>query len=447
MSIIGSVRRALGVVAFGFALGAALAEAAIVVSPRPAYAQEQKADDSGSQDIDALLSRAQSDIENKDYAAAADKYEAYLAKRPQDAQIHFQLGYAYTALQKMDDARAEYRKATELDPKMGAAFLNLGLTELNSDPAAAIAPFEKAAELMPGEARPRLLLATALAHSGKTDEAIAQYQAAEKLDASDFEVHIGLAQTLLAKNRAVEAEREFRAAIALNGQDAQGHLGLGECLLAEKKYADAANELTAYLDAHPDDQKTRLAFISALIDAGKYDAALAELDRRDTATQDSLPILKLRFDALEGEKRYDEALATLNKAEALAPQDADIHSKLGRMDLDKKDYVHAAQEFLAALKLQPENGDALAALVNAEYLAKDYGYALKAIDLLSQRAPLSASTLFVRADCYDKLGKKPEALDAYDKFLAANTDRNSDMYFAATERARDLRREMGKNHK
>ncbi|HEY6465337.1 MAG TPA: hypothetical protein VIY69_05055, partial [Candidatus Acidoferrales bacterium] len=58
---------------------------------------------------------------------------------------------------------------------------------------------------------------------------------------------------------------------------------------------------------------------------------------------------------------------------------------------------------------------------------------------------LSAQTLFIRADSYDKLGKKPEALDGYERFLATNTDRNSDMYFAAAERARILRRELGKH--
>jgi tetratricopeptide (TPR) repeat protein len=438
-------RRAFGL-ALGLILGGTLGAAASVWGQALPPAQAQPPD-GGGQTPDSLLVKAQADIDNKDYEAAATKYEIYLVQRPKDAQIHFQLGYCYTALQKMDDARAQYQKATELDPKMAPAFLNLGLTELNSDPSAAVAPFERAVELMPNQERPELLLATALAHSGKTDAAIMQYQAAEKLDANDFQVHLGFGAALLAGNRASDAEQEFRAAVALDGQEAQGHLGLGECLVAEKKYGEGASELQIYLKAKPRDETARLTRVSALIDIAKYDDALAELDRASPAAQQALPALKLRYDALEGAKRYDDALATLNKAARLAPQDAEVHAKMAQLDMDKKDYLHAAQEFLAELKIQPQNMGALAGLVSSEYLVKDYGDALKAIDLLSQQEALPVPTLFVRADCYDKLGEKPEARDAYERFLSVNTDRNSDMYFAASERARDLSREIGKKQK
>jgi tetratricopeptide (TPR) repeat protein len=394
--------------------------------------------------LDSLLAKAQTDIDNKDYEAAAEKYQAYLAARPQDAQIHYQLGYAYTALQKMSDAHAEYQKATELDAKLAPAFLNLGLTEMNSDPTAAAAAFSRAAELMPDQARPRLLLATALAHSGKTDEAIAQYEAAEKIDAQDLDIHLGLAQTLRAAKRPADAQKEFRAAISIDRQNAQSHLELAECLLDEKKLDEGASELGVYLQMRPNDEQARLVRVSALIDGAKFDDALAELGRGSAAAQDTVPALKLRFDALEGAKRQDEALATLSRAETIAPQDAEIHLKLGHLYLDRKDYLHATQEFLAVVKMQPKDTQATALLADSAYLGKDYADALRAIDLLAQEEALPVRTLFVRADCYDKIGNKPEALDAYEKFLAANTDRNNDMYFAASERARDLRRQIGK---
>jgi Tfp pilus assembly protein PilF len=400
------------------------------------------ADDSA---LVSLLTKAQGDIDNQDYGAAAEKYQDYLAQHPDDAQVHFQLGYCYTALQKNDQARAEYQKATELDPKMAPAFLNLGLTELSSDPAAAVTPLGRAAELMPDQERPKLLLATALAHSGETDQAIAQYQAAAKIDPSDGELHRDFGATLFAANRPADAEKELRAALAANAQDAGANRMLGECLLAEKKYDEAATQLASYLKSQPGDDKTRFSLVSILIDAAKYDDAIAELDRATPAAQGSLAALELRFNALEGAKRYDEALATLAKAEAVAPGEADIHAKMAHLFLDRKDYARASQEFVATLKLQPANGDALAGLVNAEYSAKDYVDTVQAIDLLSKQKTLSTQTLFIQADCYDKLGKKPEALDAYEKFLAANTDRNNDMYFAAAERARILRRELGKH--
>src|SRR6185312_5295035 len=190
----------------------------------PGNSQAERADAQGQND--SLLARAQSDLDNQDYEAAAEKYQGYLASHPQDAQIHFQLGYCYTALQKTDLARTEYQKATELDPKLAPAFLNLGLAELTSDPAAAADAFQHASNLMPGQERPKLLLATALAHSGKTVEAIAQYQAAEEISPNDAQLHRDFGATLLNANRLSDAEKELRSAIALDSQDPETNLML-----------------------------------------------------------------------------------------------------------------------------------------------------------------------------------------------------------------------------
>ena len=84
----------------------------------------------------------------------------------------------------------------------------------------------------------------------------------------------------------------------------------------------------------------------------------------------------------------------------------------------------------------------LADLIVAQYGSGNYQAALDGLDLLSRRTTLSLSALFIRAACYDKLGQKGQALDAYKKFLQVNTDQNSDMYFEAATRARVLTREV-----
>jgi Flp pilus assembly protein TadD len=89
--------------------------------------------------LNNLLADAQAALDRKDYATAASDYQSYLEKKPDDAAAHFQRGYAFTAMQKVDEARAEYQKAIELNPKLAEAYLNLGLTLLDSDPNGAIA--------------------------------------------------------------------------------------------------------------------------------------------------------------------------------------------------------------------------------------------------------------------------------------------------------------------
>src|ERR1700759_3796106 len=54
--------------------------------------------------VNKLLQDAQAAMERKDFAAAAQEYQDYLAKKPDDAQAHFNLGYAFMSTQKLSDA-------------------------------------------------------------------------------------------------------------------------------------------------------------------------------------------------------------------------------------------------------------------------------------------------------------------------------------------------------
>ena len=395
--------------------------------------------------LNNLLAAAQGAMEQKDFAAAAQNYQEYLAKKPDDANIHFQLGYAYTALQKFPDAKIEYEKAIALDPKMAPAYLNLGLTLLDSDPAAAVEPLQRAVELSPNQAEPKYFLGAALEKSGKPALAIEQYQAAEKLDDKHFETRLALGRTLLKSNQPGEAESEFRAALGLRPDSASAQLGVAQTLLAQKKSNDAAAELAVYLKLQPRDNEARIEHASLLADLGRNDDALAELDRSRTGGPESLFVLKLRGRICFQAKRYDDAVTPLERATALAPQDADIPAQLGHVYLEKKDYPNAVRVLIVAWKMAPNDNDILGDLIAAEYLNKNYPAALQGLDVLSKRKALPLGTLFIRATCYDKLGQAAQALEAYQKFLSLNKDENSDMYFEAAARARFLARELKEN--
>jgi tetratricopeptide (TPR) repeat protein len=390
---------------------------------------------------DSLLQLAQSDVDAKDFAAAAEKYRTYLAAHPADAQIHFQLGYCDTALGQSEAARGEYQKATELDPALAPAFLNLGLTLIDRDPAAAVVPLRRAVELMPGEERPQMLLATSLERAGETVEALAEFAAAEKLDATDAQLHLEYGNALMKANRYANAEEQFRTALGADDSSKVGHIALSECLLAEKRYDEAAAELAMYLKLAPDDGRAHELRAEALLQAGRYDEGTAELKVSGADASVGVNAIMMQYGALMDAKQYDDALAVLAKAEALYPGNAMIHAELGKTYLQRKAYPSAIREFQEEMKAAPDDTNAMTGLATTAYLAKDYPDALSTLDTLAQKESLPPADLYVRAD---KIGKKAEALGAYEKFLAANTDHNSDMYFAASERVRSLKRELGK---
>jgi tetratricopeptide (TPR) repeat protein len=395
--------------------------------------------------LQQLLADAQAALDKQDYASAAQSYQDYLAKKPNDATVHYDLGYVYVALKRPADAKAEFEHAVAIDPKMGPAYLNLGLTLLASDPAGAVDPLRHAAELMPDQAQPKFYLGSALQRSGQSGPAIEQYEAAAKLDPKNAEIEIALAEAFLKARRASEAEAAYRDTLALHPEGTaawQAHLGMARSLIAQKKLDEGAVELAAYLEAKPGDTKARVERAAVLVDLGKDDDALAELDRASAAGPEDLPALKLRAKVYWTKKWYDEAIPVLQQAATLAPQDPNIAALLGHAYLQRKLYPNAIEELSIAYRADPNATDVLADLMGVEYQVKNYSVTLQLLDALAKHSELPPGSWFIRASCYDNLGQAVEALAAYQKFLSLNTDENSDMYFASTERARVLAREL-----
>ena len=394
-----------------------------------------------------LLVQAKAAADKNDYATATADYEKYLTQKPDDAAAHFDLGYVYTAQKEKGKAAVEYRKAIALDPKMTQAYLNLGISMLDDDAKAAIAPLQKATELNYDYAQGHYLLGTAEERAGESADAVKEYTIAVKLDPNDYPKHIALARAELAAGNASAAEPEFREALKLKANDAESELGLAQSLMEQKKSTDAAAALDDYLRGNPDDAKVRVMRASLLTELGRNDEALAELDRAAKAAPETLEALKLRSVIYYREKDFEKAAKTLQEAAALAPQDASIRARLGHAWLETKNYAGAAQELNEALRLDASSTDALRDLVAAEYLGKNYPATLAALDLLEQRETPKPGAWFVRATCYDHLGQAKVALDAYRKFLVMNTDQTSDEYFEATGRVRFLERVVkGKGH-
>ncbi len=414
--------------------------------PAPAKAAPAKptqpATDQRADPITTLLQDAAAAMERKDYAAAIPALQSYLAQRPEDATAQFQLGYAYSELQRWEEAIFAYGRAIALDPKLGAAHLNLGLVLLDRQPAAAVERFRRAAELMPEQARPRFLLAMALERTGKLAGAIEEYQAAERLDAKEYEIRFALGRALLRANRATQAEAEFREALALRGDAAPARLGLAESLRAQNKLEPAAAEFAAYLQVQPQDRESRLRRASVLTDLGHYEQALEELDRCDTEAAASLESYKLRAEIRLQQKQWAQAGEVLQKALERAPRDAELHARLGRVWLEKRDFPAAERELRQALQLDRNWTDALRDLVAVYYLGERYQATLQILDELDRRETPGAGSWFIRATCYDKLGRKAEAVAAYEKFLALDQGHSENEGFQARQRIRILAREL-----
>ncbi|HXR33130.1 MAG TPA: tetratricopeptide repeat protein [Verrucomicrobiae bacterium] len=383
--------------------------------------------------LNDLLDEAQADLDKNDFEAALVPLQKFLAEKPDVAFAHFQLAYALTAVKRTDEARVEYQKAAQLDPKMAEAQLNLGILLLEKDPSAAAGPLRKATELLPAQTRPRFLLGLALERSGDVAGATASFEAASHLDPNDVETLTHLGAMYLLSSRPADAEGKFRHALEIQPQSPMALQGLAQSLDAQKK-PDAAEAYRNYIAVQPGDAAARNRLIHILIEQQQYDAALAEIDRATAGQQPAVETLMLRADVQIAQRKLDDAIITLRQAVALAPNDAHLHGGLGHVLLQKRDFPAAEKELKNALQLDRNNLAYWKDLSSVFYLSENYPATLSALDLIAKAETLNAGQWFIRALCYDKLDEVRPALDAYRKFLELDQNKNPNQVWQANQR-------------
>ncbi|MGC1416385.1 MAG: tetratricopeptide repeat protein [Candidatus Acidiferrum sp.] len=398
-----------------------------------------------SNPLNDLLKEAQHDIDNNQFEAAITPLQKLLAEKPDIAWAHFQLAYAYTALKRTDEARAEYERTTALDPKMSEAYLNLGILLTEKDPAAAVAPLRKAVDLLPAQSRPRFLLGYALERSGDIPGATESYEAALHLDPRDTETVVHLGNLYYGLKKYPEAEAKYRSVLESQPKSAQALLGLAQSLDAQKK-PEAAAAYRDYLAVNLNDSRVRTRLMHMLLEQKQYDEALAELDRADAGGKaPALDSLRARADIQIAQKKWDESIATLRKAIALAPGDATLHAGLGRVYMQKRDFPDAEKEIKAALQIDRANLAYWKDLSSTYYLAGNWPAAISTLDLIAKAETPGPGEWFIRALCYDKLNQPKPALEAYQKFLELDQDKNPDQVWQAQQRSKVLRHMLGQD--
>lgn len=230
---------------------------------------------------------------------------------PQAAQ-HLQAGIDADKQHRFEVAIGEFRKVTELDPKLTAGFVNLGEVYMEThDYASAIAPLKHALELSPELPAAHQLLGYALLAQGYAAEAIPHLERVKEQAA------LGIAQ--LETGQLAEAVTNLRAALKArpNDPDLLYYLGRASGLLSKQT-------IDTLLSAYPDSA------------------------RAHQAMGENYFVLRRMPDA---EKEYAEALRE-------RPDTPGIHLELGLVYVGASKWPQAEQEFRAETRLQPGNAEA-----------------------------------------------------------------------------------------
>lgn len=405
--------RAFPILVLALVCGAAAQTARPPAKTRPRSAKS--APQNAAPKLPAALEQAEAAIARKDFAAAEPLLLAETKDNPQDFRAWYDLGFVYYQTQRREQAIAAYQRSIALraDLEQPQSALGLVLFEAGRNEEA-IPHLRKAAELKPSvDAWMTLAAAQEKAHF---QDAAASYAKASALAPTEPEPHVRAGILYEQQKDWANAEREYRAAQTLQ-PSSEALAGLVNVYQATQRPAEAESTLREYLQLQPQDVKAHLQLGRVLLAQGKNDEAAQQFAavRGDKSDPNALRQLAGEFVAA---KDYPHAIEIYRELVARAPQDAELHQRLGATLMQSKDYAAAEAELMAAAKLEA-TPEVLGSLAIAASNNGHHELAIRALDARGKVAPETPPTYFLRATSYDHLKMYKPAAENYRLFLAA----------------------------
>ncbi|MBV9612998.1 MAG: tetratricopeptide repeat protein [Acidobacteriaceae bacterium] len=313
---------------------------------------------------------------------------------------HMQAGVEAHRQGHFDAAVAEFRKATETDPTLMQAFLNLGEEYMQiHDYGAAIPPLKRALELSPDLEEAHLQLGYALLSQGFASEAVPHLARAHAVEA--------LAIAQIETGQYEQAISNLSAALAKhpNEPDLLYYLGRAGGLLS-KRAIDTLSE------AYPDSARTHQAMAENYFVLRQMPQAESEFQAAVRQRPD-IPGLHLELGLVyAGAAQWAKAEEQFRAETKLRPGNAEASYRLGSALLQEGKIHEARAELDRADRLRPEMAETLYSLGKAASLEGDNAGAEKAwLRLLAveKESALAAQAHFGLAAVYRKEGKRDKA--------------------------------------
>ncbi len=430
---------------------------------------------------DALTDQAEAVLDRKptpDYAAAEPLLKQAVTFDAQYFRAWYDLGFLYDSTDRSGEAIAAYRKSVALKPDVFEAQLHLGLAlaahhDLDAE------KFLAAATHLKPESKPEQNIARAWIALGRAQEshdpaaALASYDKAADVDPRQIASRLLAAQLLEKQDDIAGAEKRYQSALALtaksapeSSESADALVGLANLYMRSKRLAEADTVLRQYLAGHPEQAAAHIQL--ARIFAAQADSIAIPQPAPSNPSLLSAPVAKdspesKRKQALNNQAiseyetgikldggdstsilelgsiyiaagKFTEAETLYRQQLLVSPRDSDLHHLLGVVLLKQKRFGDAQAELLTAVNLNPKSGAAYGDLASAAAENMQYELALKAMDERAKYLPEIPIGFFLRASCLDHLHLRKEADAAYHRFLETAKGQYPDQEWAARHR-------------
>lgn len=397
-------------------------------------------------------------VQNGKPADGRDQLENAIRLGSKDAEAWFYVGIANSQLHDEADAVLAFEKAEILDPDNLSVLSELGnsyLTVGRIDDALRIA--NRTVTLHPKEVTGYILLGSAQLSKGLVDEGRKNLFKALTIDAADYRAHMMLGRSYIADKHPNPdlAIEQFDVVLKASPSDVEALRSKAQALALKNDVPGAVALLQQVVKLQPDsveaeDDIAELYTSKHMMDQAHQAFAQAIKDH-PKATEP----LTLQAESDINEKHYSQAAQEYESALAIAPDDPRILYEYGRLQLLLlKSPQKALDAFRKILAKQPDNADTLfiAGQTYAEmgnwtqardyyrktfeitrayvplfnlaysfYQLKDYKDARDALGALALHQDPKhpdAQVWLLLGHSNRLLGDKPEAIAAYNRFLA-----------------------------
>jgi tetratricopeptide (TPR) repeat protein len=354
------------------------------------------------------------------------------AARPTDDRPLYLLSQAERRLRDYDAAEATARRLIAIDPKgLWGPYALASVFEDRREYRRVVDTLAPAvAAWKPSAAAPSRQGLQALTHLGfaqmqlgQHEAAIATFERARGLAPGETLYDTYLAQANLNARRYDAAHAILQPARAARPDDVRLAQLDARALAGAGRRDEAIAVLKRLVDANPAEVSAYLSLADMLQDGNRTDDALRVLDDAGKRFEDNLDVLFQRGALLDRAKQPARAESAFREVLRRDPLHAPALNYLGYMFAERGERLDEAIELVQrALKIDPGNGSYLDSLGWAYYRQRRYDLALPPLTQAGEQLPANSVVQDHLGDTLDALGRRAEAVKAWERALAGDRD-------------------------
>jgi tetratricopeptide (TPR) repeat protein len=307
------------------------------------------------------LQKGKKEYLRKNYAVAVLHFKNAVQAQPRDAEPYYQLGLAYLALNDLNSAASNFRKASELNPKHTAAQLKLAQIMSLSRNKEMVEEAQKRTQevltLLPDDTDALNVLAFTELRLGQPESAEAHLEQALRKSPTNLKSSITLARARLARKDVAGAEQSLKQAVAQAPNSPDPRVELSGFYLALGRTAESEQMVRSALEIDPRHAPALLALASIQMRAGQTEAA--EQTYRQVSARPDQQYKPIHALFLLQSGKGPQAVAELEKLVAADPSDRGLRTDLVRAYFVTNRTADAERVLTAALKKNGLDTDAM----------------------------------------------------------------------------------------